>query len=348
MTGVRLILATLLLTLTGCQTQLFARRPKPVTPVLSSEITCEVLVDHLNQQTAGLVSWRSSETRVHVRMPGLPMPQRLSGTLACTAPSNFRLIAGNMVAHADFGANDNLCWAYAKPGDPVVLTWAHEDSYLLSRLPGGIPHLDASWLLSILGVVPMNAEDYELIREPGNGTIASLVDVDDTADGGRVQHVVRVDLVTGMVREHTLTDEAGVVLVRAQMRDHRRVTGAVIPHEIQITFPATRTELTLNFARIETNCSVPETVWQPPGGRGIERVDLRTILEAVSPQSAYTQDAMVPISNRMNAEPFADYGRENSEQSDTDSEALSVPQFDEPPVRESRWRRLPFFRWFSR
>ena len=348
MTGLRLILAMLLLTLTGCQTGLFARRPKPVTPVLSSEISRESLVDHLNQQTAGLVSWRSSETRVHVRMPGLPMPQRLSGTLACTAPSNFRLIASNMVAHADFGANDNLCWAYAKPGDPVVLTWAHEDSYLLSRLPGGIPHLDASWLLSILGVLPMNAEDYELTHESGNGTMVSLVDVDDTADGGRVRHVIRVDLVTGMVREHRLTDEAGIVLVRAQMKDHRRVAGSVIPHEIQIAFPATGAELTLNFARIETNCNIPETVWQPPGGRGIDRVDLRTILETVPRQPAYAGDAMVPISNRVNDEPFASYGDERSGPSQTGSDPQSVPQFDEPPVRESRWRRLPFFRWFSR
>lgn len=348
MACLRLILATLLLSLTGCQTGLFARRPAPVTPVLSAEIDCESLVDHLNRQTAGLVSWRSNETRVHVRMPGLPMPQRLSGTLACTAPSSFRLIAGNMVAQADFGANNDLCWAYAKPGDPLVLTWAHEDAYLLSQLPGGIPHLDASWLMSILGVVPMNAEDYELIRETIPGTTVSLVDVDDTADGGRVRHVVRVDLVTGMVREHTLTDEAGVMLVRAQMKDHRRVRGAVIPHEIQITFPATRTELTLNFARIETNCSIPETVWQPPGGRGIERLDLRTILERVPRKSADSRDEMVPISNRRRADSDADYSSENSGRSDAGSAADSVPEFDEPPVRESRWRRLPFFHWFSR
>ena len=342
----RLIPALLLLTLMGCQTQFFARKAEPKTPVLSTQISCAALVEHLNLQTAGLRSWRSGETRVHVRMPGLPMPQSLSGTLACAAPSNFRLVAGNIVAHADFGANDERCWAYAKPGEPLVLTWLHEDSYLLSRLPGGLPHLDAGWLMGLLGVVPMHADDYELQHDPNDARTLRLVDVDETADGGHVRHVIAVDTLSGFAREHSLTDDAGVVLVRARLGDHRRVGTVLIPHEVRITFPETGTELTLNFNRIEVNCSIQPAVWEPPGGRELEQVDLRTVVESMERYSSAQRNAATQVSRGVPQPGGSEF---RALDAGAGSQSDAVPQFDQPmPVEKSRWKRLPIFRWFSR
>ena len=117
MLRMRLLLTVLLLLhLCGCQLSQYWLRTerRNAEPVLSPGITAGELVAWLNGRTEGLSSWRSNDVRVQVRMPGLPLPQKLTGSLACSAPRSFRLVAQNLAGLADFGSNDDFCWAYAR------------------------------------------------------------------------------------------------------------------------------------------------------------------------------------------------------------------------------------------
>ncbi len=275
MTSTRIIFLLILqATFVGCQTPGRSAVVHHVDPVLSNTVSCEDLVDYLNSQNKGLHGWRCMETQVHVSMPGLPLPQKLSGALSCSAPRSFRLTADNFVAMADVGSNDQLCWSYFKPGEPVVMTWHHEDSHLLEYVPGNFPRLDPEWLMVILGIQPLDARDFQIQKPPAGSRELWLVSIEESASGQTLRRVIKVDTVRGFAREHSLVDHNGDHLLRAQLSNHRKCGGHVIPHMVKISFPPQKTELTLNFRGIEPNCQIADGLWTPPGGDRLTQVDL--------------------------------------------------------------------------
>lgn len=275
MTSTRIIFLLILqATTVGCLTGGKPPELRRIDPVLSNTLSCEELVDYLNSQNEGLHGWRCMETQVHVSMPGLPLPQKLSGALSCSAPSSFRLTADNFVAMADVGSNDELCWSYFKPGEPVVMTWHHEDAHLLEYIPGNFPRLDPEWLMVILGIQPLDAKDFQIQKPPAGSRELWLVSIEESANGQPLRRVIKVDTVRGFAREHSLVDHNGDQLLRAELRNHRACGGHVIPHTLKISFPPQETELTLNFKGIEPNCHLADGLWTPPGGDRIAHVDL--------------------------------------------------------------------------
>ena len=267
--------------LVGCRSTGKTAVVHHVDPVLSGTLSSEELVDYLNSQNKGLHGWRCMDTQVQVRMPGVPLPQKLSGQLACSAPGNFRLTADNFVGMADFGSNEELCWAYVKPGEPAVMTWRHEDSHLLEYVPGDFPRLDPEWLMVILGIQPLNAQDFQIQKPPAGSRNLWLVSIEESASGQPLRRVIEVDTVRGFAREHALVDHNGHDLVRAQLSNYRTCGGHVIPHTVKISFPPQKTELTLSFKGIEANCQVADALWTPPGGNHIARVDLGDYVRSI-------------------------------------------------------------------
>lgn len=279
MTSTRIICLLILhATFVGClaggRSTVAPRVAPRVDPVLSNTLTSEELVDYLNSQNEGLHGWRCKETQVYVSMPGLPLPQKLSGTLSCSAPCSFRLTADNFVATADVGSNDELCWSYFKPGEPVVLTWHHEDAHLLEYIPGSFPRLDPEWLMVILGIQSLDAKDFHLQKPPAGSRELWLVSIEESASGQTLRRVIKVDTVRGCAREHSLVDHNGEHLLRAQLSNHRPCGGHLIPHTVKISFPPQKTELTLNFKAIELNCESLDGLWAPPRGKHLRHVDL--------------------------------------------------------------------------
>ncbi|MFM8476664.1 MAG: hypothetical protein ACKOEO_12825 [Planctomycetaceae bacterium] len=274
-----LMLLVLLPALAGCRWDLFARRPIPATaaPVMSAEATVEEIVNHLNGRVSRLRSWRCGDTKVHMRMPGLPMPQRLSGSLACEAPGRFRLVAGNVVGvHADLGANEEQGWVYVRPGESMVLTWRHEDAWMLTELMPGFPQLDPAWLLQLLGLEPLRSEDYELEASP-EGTQELWLSGSTGGLAGVHRQQLRLDRVLGEVREQLLFGSNDEVLVRAYLSDYQGPPGEKLPHQLRLTFPQTDTVLTLTLGRIEVNPTMSGNLWQPPSGGTAQMVDLRDL-----------------------------------------------------------------------
>ncbi|MFM7056943.1 MAG: hypothetical protein ACKO2P_08470 [Planctomycetota bacterium] len=274
-----LLLIGLLPALSGCRWDLFASRsvPSASVPALSAEATVEEIVGHLNARVARLASWRCGDTKVYLRMPGLPMPQRLSGSLACEAPGRFRLVAGNVVGvHADLGANEDQGWVYVRPGEPMVLTWRHEDSWMLTELMPGFPQLDPAWLLQLLGLERLNAEDYELESAP-EGVQELWLSSAGGAVAGVQRRQVRLDRALGEVREQLLLGSDDEVLVRAYLSDYQGAPGEKLPHQLRLSFPQTDTVLTLTLGRIEVNPTLSASLWQPPSGGTAQTVDLRDL-----------------------------------------------------------------------
>ena len=269
-----ILLLILHTTIVGCQMSGKSTVVHHVDPVLSNTLSGEELVDYLNSQNKGLYGWRCMETQVHVRMPGLPLPQKLSGALTCSAPSSFRLTAGNFVATADVGSNDELCWSYFNPGEPVVMTWRHEDAHLLEYFPGNFPRLDPEWLMVILGIQPLDAKNFHIQKPPAGSRELWLVSIEESASGQPLRRVIKVDRVRGFAREHSLIDHNGDHLLRVQLSNHRTCGGHIIPHTVKISFPPQKTELTLNFKDIEPNCQIADGLWTPPGGDHLAQLDL--------------------------------------------------------------------------
>jgi hypothetical protein len=261
-------------TFVGCQTPGKSAIVPHVDPVLSNTLSCEQLVDYLNSQNEGLHGWQCMQTQVHVSMPGIPLPQKLTGALSCSAPSSFRLTADNFVAMADVGSNKELCWSYFKPGEPVVMTWHHEDAHLLEFVPGSFPRLDPEWLMVILGIQPLDARDFQIQKPPAGSRDLWLVSIEESASGQTLRRVIKVDTVRGFAREHSLVDHNGDHLLRAQLSNHRKCGGHVIPHTVKISFPPQKTELTLSFRGIEPNCQIKDELWTPPGGDRLTQIDL--------------------------------------------------------------------------
>lgn len=331
--------------LAGCQLDLFgAKRPVVGPAVLSRSADVERVAAVVNTGTQRLRSWRCAETRVYLRAAGLAMPQRLSGSLACESPGRFRLVAGNVVGvHADLGANEERGWVYAKPGESVVLTWRHEDSWMLSETMPGFPQLDPEWLMQLFGLSLLNPADYR-IETPADVRNEIWLAGERESERGRNRWVIQVDLQEGRIREQVLYGEAGEVLMRAELSDYQGEPGARLPHHLRLVFPETSTELTLALGRIEINPQLSANLWRPPTGGAARLVDLRDLERWAreTPQSAHmtaarNRDVTDIAADDNIAAGTADEEPEFDTAMSTDANMQAEPEFDVPVKKRSRW-----------
>ncbi|MEQ9406726.1 MAG: hypothetical protein RIK87_03330 [Fuerstiella sp.] len=273
-----LIITGLLCAVPGCQLPWRTAETKYVDPALPMTLNRHELVDYLNSQHQGLKAWRCTSTVMWVRLPN-GLRQRLEGVIACQAPRYFRLTAENLIADADLGSNDTRCWMYVRPGDPAVLSWRHEDTALLQQMPTGMPYIDPNWLMYVLGVKPLNPDDYEVSRAPGGARELWLTAIEDSPAGRPLRRVIKVDTIRGVVREHAVYDSEAHPLVRAQLKNHRPCNGHMIPTGVTLEFPQMDSEIALTFKNIETNPHLPSELWALPD-RNMQVVDLGNVIRS--------------------------------------------------------------------
>lgn len=260
----------------GCTGFLQKETPRSsAPPALSMNISSADLVEHLNSKTQGLEGWRCTSTRMHVRLPN-GMGQRLKGAIACQAPNYFRLTASNVIATADLGSNHQRCWVYVKPGESAIMTWRHEDTALLQQIPSGVPYIDPNWLMLVLGVTPLNPDDYE-ISSPAGSRELWLAAIEEGPSGRPLRRVIKVDVVSGDIREHAVYDSERNPLVRAQLSGYRWYNQKRIPQSVKLLFPLMDSEMTLTFDGIETNPHLPDKLWRMPD-HNLQVVDLGEVV----------------------------------------------------------------------
>lgn len=278
--NLKLITACAALMMTfGCNVLPFREEPRYVDPALPMTLSRNELVDYLNNQHQGLRSWRDMDMTLQVRLPN-GISQRLSGMIACEAPGHFRLTARQAIilAKADLGANAERCWVYVKPGEDAILTWRHEDAELLQHMPMEIPRIDPEWLMVVLGVTPLQHEDFEVSRAPTGDRELWLTAIEDNYDGRPLRRVIKVDTVRGVVCEHAVYDSERNPLVRARLSRYRSINGHQLPHTVKLEFPQLDTILTLSFNRIQTGCHLKDELWQLPSYPDARVVDLGAVV----------------------------------------------------------------------
>ena len=283
---IRLIpLLTVLLIGAGCQSVPWARPAPPADPALPMSMSRNELVSYLNEQSGNLQAWQSRQVRMKVRMPDLPTAVTLKGSLACESPNHFHLTASNTFAHADLGANSERCWVYVKPGADGVVSWRHEDAALLEQLPTGIPYIDPDWLMEVLGVTPLETERFVISEGPGpNSRDLWLVASERTPAGRVLRRVIKVDTMRGVIREHAVYNDQDRVVVRASLSDHQPFNGHLIPRKVVLDFPSMDAELTLTFAKIETNPQIATSMWRVPSVPGADNIDVGQLVAAAQRQ----------------------------------------------------------------
>ena len=270
------ILITVLSGTTGCSMPGRQKQVQHRDPALPMTLNREELVSYLNNQNQGLDGWQSTSTRLAVRLPN-GMYQRLKGAIACQSPQYFRLTASNVIARTDLGSNASRCWVYVKPGESALMTWKHQDTSLLQQIPTGIPYIDPNWLMLVLGIKPLDVNDYELSRGPAGTRELWLTAIEQSATGRPLRRVIKVDTMHGVVREHSVYDSEAHPLVRAVLSGHKPHGGNLIPSCVKLQFPQMDSELALTFGNIEVNPNLPDALWRLPD-HGVKVVDLGKII----------------------------------------------------------------------
>ena len=323
----------------GCQSPLHNAEVRNVDPALPMTMECAELVTYLNRQNQGLQGWRCTSTTLHVRLPN-GITQRLNGNIACQAPHCFRLKASNLIATADIGSNASRCWFYSHPGDPALITWKHEDTPLLAQIPSGIPYIDPNWLMLVLGVKPLDAEEYAISKAPGGLSELWLTSIEDNPGGRPMRRVIKVDTVRGVIREHALYDSEANPLVRAQLSQHKSCGGSLLPGHVQLLFPQMDSEMVLKFNGVETNPSFQDELWRLPDNN-MHVVDLGEVIrrKIATDQRSTAQTPQL----RLQPPDFGQSGRSAfvpPTETRLDGSPVSKPAIDEPdwdhPISASR------------
>ena len=268
--------------LSGCHIASWQHRnAKPAGPPLPLNVSCDELIDHLNQQSGNLKAWQCTDVRVVARFPGIPYV-RMKGNIACEYPNRFHLTATNTFASADMGANSEQCWFQSTPGHHGVISWRHEDSHLLQGFESQVPYIDPDWLMLVLGVKQLASKDYVLepASDPGNKELW-LSSVRQATGHDAHRYVIKVDRASRVVREHIAFDRNGVPIVRAQLSEHQNYNGHLLPGKVRLELPGNDTALTLSFSNIDTNPSIDTALWVVPSVPGGENVDLGSLISGV-------------------------------------------------------------------
>lgn len=273
-----LLLAAVLLSGTGCRHggawfHWPHRQPEPPPCTFNEAATKQEIVAHVNRfiapenETPPLTSWRATQMRI--TMAGAPP---LGGTIDVQAPSRLRIRAEIPVTSfemADFGSNDKEVWFWGK-GAKSVMTVSHED------LPSALQQMqipfEPEWLMEVLGVVPLNVDDYELERPTSDCGWVYLVARQESPTGEQVIRRIRVDTCHGHIVEHRLERISGELIASAVLGNYGPDASGryELPHLVQLEWPMAEAGLKLELGSIHTNpAPLAETAWAVPYKAGI-------------------------------------------------------------------------------
>lgn len=283
-----LFATALLLAASGCHIfgGLF-HRPPPC--VLSPAATKQEIVAHVNRNItpAGgvppLTAWRCIGASLKFRgAPPIP------ATIDVEAPHRIRIRAQMPFTYSevvDFGSNDQevWMWEYRMPG---VMTIPHE------QLPEALAQMqipfEPEWLMEVLGVVPVNVDDFELVVPSTPANYIELVANRSSPTGETVRRVLRIDLCRGQISEHRVESLDGRVIASAHLSNYGADAGGryMLPHLIKIEWPETDSSMTLGIGDIIANPPPHGLVsWEVPEKAGVPRINFPGAGAVPRPQS---------------------------------------------------------------
>ncbi|WP_166826097.1 hypothetical protein [Thalassoroseus pseudoceratinae] len=273
--------ALLSVNLSGCNW--LPTRQEVLTPI-QPNLSQTDLIEHLNANIRQLHSWSCLDAQVSTKTPMLPVKLSLSAIIAVERQRNFRLRASVLGSEeADFGSNDEQFWFWIRRGDPYLFTARHEHLPAVSeRLP--IP-FQPDWIMEALGVREIDPSKIKLQQPGPSPNIVNFVLEESLASGQKIRRELQVDRNLGIVLGHSLYDGAANLVAKASLSDHRREpSGVIMPHRVDLEFPLTQMELTIELKEINVNPShLPASMWELPHLPNVRQYDMGEHLARTNP-----------------------------------------------------------------
>lgn len=275
--ALRCIAALALLGASGCSS--IKLRPSAPNLAVPSSATKDQVVALVNRNVTGvegnpgLTGWSCRQARFDLG----PL-MKASGVVMVEAPHSFRLRVSNPLGggdELDVGSNNEEFWIWQKGMEPpAILTAQHEDMGLALqhfRIP-----FQPDWIMEVLGVIPIEAEDYEL-RPSSKRYQMELIADSRSQTGDVLRKVIRVDTKRGWVMAHELWKPEGQLIASAVYSDHQadKVTKILMPRKIQVRWPEADLNLGIELQHLEVNPPhLPELVWTLPVKPGCRKLDM--------------------------------------------------------------------------
>lgn len=282
----------------GCP-QLVQQYSQPLPRALPPNATREQVLEVVNTNSAQVQSLSSQ--RASLTVPGAPT---LRATLAYERPRNFRLRAetGITGGELDLGSNDELFWFWVKRNQPPATYFCRHVDYAQSAARQVVP-LPPEWFVQALGAVTFGPDEQHEGPFPVHGGRVEIRSRSLAPNGPT--RITIVDDSRGVVLEQHVYDERGVRLASITMSRHARdaASGVVLPRHVELRWPATHFEMSLDFADLQVNALDPAggQRWIKPLYAGYPDVDLARIgpaqlaSPAASPASPPLQPAATPL-----------------------------------------------------
>jgi hypothetical protein len=305
--GCWLIAATLCLNGSGCRH--FMPAPDPFGPQAKCHVdptmAPQQLVARVNANTEKIQGWKSSSATIS----GSHIPLKLKGTtVAVEAPRNFRLLAKKPLIPgraADMGSNDDQFWFWffdPKQPESDVIMCNHEDiAHAARAMP--IP-FEPDWLMEVMGVRPivLDSESSFVEREG----YLEIYNKRVSPSGQPVQKRTTIDRCHATVVEHALLDAGGHVIAQANLSQFlaNPTNGAYLPGRIELIWPQTQMQLTIQLNQVEFNPTTSPIQFQVPQGMPVRQIPPQGMVqrstlpeddyEGSSVQGDYEQPESVP------------------------------------------------------
>jgi hypothetical protein len=241
--------------------------------VLTATPTGAEIIQVVNANSAKIRSLFTTDATLTV--PGAPS---LRANLAVERDKKLRLRAETALtgSELDLGSNDELFWFWIRRNPPPTIYFCRHAQFATSAAKQMLP-IDPAWLLDALGLVSF---DPNLQHSPperaanGRWQIRTLV----PGPTGTMSKLTVIDDARGWVLEQHLYDERGTLVASAltnrQWLDP--ASGAVVPQEIEVIWPATQFRLKFDVAKWTVNSmpADPTQLFTMPTAPGWSVVDL--------------------------------------------------------------------------
>lgn len=223
-------------------------------------------------------------TEATMSVPGAPS---LRANLAMERQRKLRLRAETALtgAELDMGSNDELFWFWVKRNPPPTLYYCRHDKFATSNARQIVP-VDPEWLLDAVGLATFDAyHQHSAPQRTANGNW----EIRTTYSGptGPMTKTTVVDGSRGFILEQHLHDERGTLVASALTSRHWRdaATGAIVPQQVKILWPATQFELEFDVKQWQVNNipADPAQLFTMPNYPGWAVVDLGSPGAPLSP-----------------------------------------------------------------
>ncbi|MBA4018983.1 MAG: hypothetical protein C0483_17580 [Pirellula sp.] len=218
--------------------------------VLTDNPSLGDVIQVVNANSALIRSLYTTDATMSV--PGAPS---LRANLALERQKKLRLRAETAItgAEVDMGSNDELFWFWVRRNPPPTLYYCRHEKFATSAARQIVP-VDPEWLLDALGLATF--DPYQQHSNPTRTTNGNLeIRTTFTGPQGPMTKATIVDASRGFILEQHLFDARGTLVASAIAGRHWRDpgTGAIVPQQVKINWPATQFSLEFDVKQWQVN-----------------------------------------------------------------------------------------------